>query len=134
MLEAASWKLGDLTHPRRDIKRLSSVYARSNGGALYHGTLIRTYVDSKLFPSPPPTLDDEARRAYENRPKAPARPKREKKPKTKQRPTGRKRVPEHLEAEEHTIKPEQCKECGGVDLELVDEVVPSHEPIPPTAS
>lgn len=74
-------------------------------------------------PPPPPTLDDEARKAYENRPKAPVRPPRKQKPKTKQRPTGRKQVPEHLEAEEHTVEPEQCTECGAVDLELVDEVV-----------
>ena len=74
-------------------------------------------------PPPPPSLDADARAAYLARPKAPplpSKPKRDKKPR---RPTGRKAVPEHLPAEEHHLRPDACKRCGGVDLEVVDEVV-----------
>ena len=74
-------------------------------------------------PPAPPTLDDDARLAYESRPIAPARPARTAARKAKQRPTGRQAVPDHLEAEEHTLEPERCDVCGGCDLELVDELV-----------
>ncbi|MCP4242452.1 MAG: IS66 family transposase [bacterium] len=74
-------------------------------------------------PEPPPTVSEEERRAYAERPRAPARPKKVKPPKKPRRPTGRKPLPEHLLAEEHTLRPEACSDCGGTDLELVDEVI-----------
>ena len=74
-------------------------------------------------PAPPPGLDEEARKAYDERPQPPKLPKKRKRPKKRQRPTGRKPVPEHLPAEEHLLEPEICKECGGDDLAVVDEVV-----------
>ena len=72
---------------------------------------------------PPPVLARDEKRAYEERPKPPekpARPEREAKPR---RPTGRKPLPRHLEAEEHTRRPERCGECGSAALDVADEVV-----------
>ena len=74
-------------------------------------------------PSAPPTLDDDARTAFENRPAPPELPEKKKKEKKKQRPTGRKPLPAHLPAEEHTLHPECCGCCGGANLEIIDEVL-----------
>lgn len=77
-------------------------------------------------PPPPPapsSLDDAARDAYENRPKASPLPDKEKPPKTRHTPTGRKPLPEHLPADEHVLQPEACKCCASSDFEWVDEVV-----------
>jgi len=74
-------------------------------------------------PEPPPSLDDKARAAFADRPAAPELPKKKKKAKKKRKPTGRKAVPEHLEAEEHSLHPDVCGECGGHNLEGVDVVV-----------
>lgn len=82
----------------------------------------RTKKDIAAPPQPPASLDDDAKKRFENRPKPPKRPDRAKPPKKKQRPTGRKAVPEHLEAEEHRLVPEACDNCGSTDLEMVDQV------------
>lgn len=74
-------------------------------------------------PVAPPVVEGEARRAFEERPKAPEKPAAERPPKKKARPTGRKRIPDHLEAEEHELRPDSCAECGGTALDLVDELV-----------
>ena len=50
-------------------------------------------------PAAPPTVEGEARRAFEQRPLAPEKPSEETQPKTKTKPTGRKPIPSHLEAE-----------------------------------
>jgi transposase len=76
-----------------------------------------------LPPAAPPALDNDARRAFEERPKAPEKPAQERPPKKKQRPTGRKPLPSHLEAEEHEFRPDACAECGGAALDVVDELV-----------
>src|SRR5690606_6227755 len=39
------------------------------------------------------------------------------------RPTGRKPLPSHLEAEEHVLRPDCCQHCGGLELDVVDEVI-----------
>ena len=73
-------------------------------------------------PMAPPEVDDATRAAFEDRPRPPeAPPKPDKRPK-ESKPTGRQRLPEHLEADEHTVLPERCP-CGCTDLEIVDEVV-----------
>lgn len=36
---------------------------------------------------------------------------------------GRTAVPEHLEAEEHLLRPESCQHCGSSALDVVDEIV-----------
>ena len=74
-------------------------------------------------PEPPPDLDDEARAKYADRPQAPEPPPRPEPNKTKQRPTGRKPIPEHLPADEHTVRPDACSCCGGTDLKVIDEEV-----------
>jgi transposase len=74
-------------------------------------------------PPAPPVLEGEARRAFEERPKAPEKPARDRPQKKKSRPTGRKPVPSHLEAEEHELRPDACAECGGAALDVVDELV-----------
>jgi transposase len=70
-----------------------------------------------------PTDEDEARRAFEDRPKAPEKPTPERPTKAKTSPTGRKPIPSHLEAEEHELRPDACGECGATALDLVDEMV-----------
>lgn len=74
-------------------------------------------------PEPPPSVSEDERAAFVDRPRAPNLPAKDKKAKRKQRPTGRKPVPEHLEAEEHTVRPDTCTCCAVPDLEITDEVV-----------
>lgn len=74
-------------------------------------------------PEPPPSLDDQAKKAFKNRPTPPKLPGKKKAPKKKSRPTGRKPLPDHLEAEEHAARPTECGCCGSGELEIVDEVV-----------
>lgn len=74
-------------------------------------------------PEPPPDLDETAREAFLNRPTPPELPSKKKPAKKKKRPTGRKRVPDHLIAEEHTVRPDSCGRCGHAGLDIVDEVV-----------
>jgi hypothetical protein len=59
-------------------------------------------------PAPPPVVEGEERRAFEERPKAPEKPQTEPAAKKKAKPTGRKALPGHLEAEEHTLRPDAC--------------------------
>lgn len=73
-------------------------------------------------PSPPPALDEQAKAAFEDRPKAPELPKKKRPPKRPRRPTGRKPLPDHLESEEHTVRPPACDHCCGTALDVVDEV------------
>ncbi|MDX2053254.1 MAG: IS66 family transposase [Polyangiaceae bacterium] len=78
---------------------------------------------SEKPPAPPPTVEDEARRAFDERPKAPEKPPQEKLPKQKSKPTGRKPIPQHLEAEEHELRPNACSACHATDLDVVDELI-----------
>jgi rRNA maturation protein Nop10 len=74
-------------------------------------------------PAPAPAVQGQARKDFEERPKAPEKPAEERQEKEKARPTGRKPLPSHLEAEEHELRPEVCAECGGDALDVVDELV-----------
>ncbi len=74
-------------------------------------------------PAPPPVVEGEARRAFEQRPKAPDKPTEDPAPKDKTQPTGRKPIPGHLEAEEHELRPDACADCGATALDVVDELV-----------
>ena len=74
-------------------------------------------------PVPPPVVEGEQQRAFEERPKAPDKPVGERTAKTKTKPTGRKPLPRHLEAEEHELRPESCAACGGHALDVADELV-----------
>lgn len=74
-------------------------------------------------PEPPPSLDDAARTAFEQRPLAPELPPKPEKAAKPRRPTGRKALPGHLPADEHVLAPSACECCGGTGLDIVDEVV-----------
>lgn len=74
-------------------------------------------------PVAPPSVDEEAKRAFEERPKAPEKPAAEPPPKKKAKPTGRKPLPSHLEAEKHELRPDSCAGCGHTALDVVDELV-----------
>ena len=79
---------------------------------------------SRVKPPPPPaSLDDETRKTYTGRPKAPKSPKATSKEKKRTKPTGRKSIPEHLPADIHERSPEACKDCGRGDFEWVDEII-----------
>ena len=74
--------------------------------------------------APPPVLTDEQRRAFENRPRPPAKPPKD--PSRERRaakPTGRSAVPQHLEADEHDMRPDVCAHCASTDLHVVDVVL-----------
>lgn len=74
--------------------------------------------------APPPTPTEEQRCAFENRPRPPSKPPKD--PALGRRaakPTGRKPVPQHLEAEEHRLRPEACAHCEGKVLDVVDVVL-----------
>jgi transposase len=73
--------------------------------------------------APPPVVAGDAQRAFEARPKPPEKPpapQREEKPR---RPTGRKPLPQHLEAEDHVLRPARCEHCKSTALDAADEVV-----------
>lgn len=68
-------------------------------------------------------MDEQTRKAFEDRPAPPKLPDKDKPAAKPRRPTGRQAVPDHLEAERHTVTPKQCACCGSDDLKVVDEVV-----------
>jgi len=75
-------------------------------------------------PVPPPTVDASARRAFDERPAAPARPVAVPTPKAPTKPAGRNPVPAHLAAEEHELRPDACADCGATaGLDVVDRLV-----------
>lgn len=72
----------------------------------------------------PVELDRAAKLAFDERPKPPALPaKPEKKARRTAKPTGRKSLPTHLPIEDHALRPVQCGQCGGTELDVADEVV-----------
>ena len=125
-LAAANARVAELT---AEVGRLADLVAKGNERI---GELLAIAQRSRRGPrkdapakppEAPPVLDEQARKAFKKRPAPPRRPERKKPPKKPHRPTGRRPLPEHLEAEEHTVRPEVCEHCGGHDLETVDEVV-----------
>ena len=74
-------------------------------------------------PAPPPVVSAATQRSFAGRPKPPEKPKKEKASKPRPPPTGRKPVPEHLEAEEHALRPDACDHCGSLALDAADEVL-----------
>ena len=71
----------------------------------------------------PVELDGAAKLAFDDRPAPPPLPEKPAKQPRKVRPSGRKPLPTHLPVEDHTLRPEQCAQCGGTQLDVVDEVV-----------
>lgn len=74
-------------------------------------------------PAPPPVLDADAQRAFDERPAAPPRPPKPQPAPAPRRPTGRKPLPTHLEVEAHAVRPDECAHCGSHTLEAADELV-----------
>ena len=74
-------------------------------------------------PAPAPAVAAEAKRAFDERPKAPTKPDEPKSAKTRAAPTGRKALPRHLEVEDHALRPDVCAHCGGAVLDGSGEVV-----------
>ena len=74
-------------------------------------------------PAPPPTVEGDAKLAFEDRPQAPVKPDEEKKAKSPVKPTGRNKIPTHLEAEEHALRPNACSHCGSTALDAAEELV-----------
>ena len=74
-------------------------------------------------PAVPPVVDEAAKVAFSERPQPPQKPLKEKPTKPKATPTGRKALPRHLEAEEHSLRPQACSHCGGIQLDAADEIV-----------
>jgi transposase len=74
-------------------------------------------------PAPPPDVGESEQQAFDARPKAPEKPPAPAREKQKPSPTGRKALPQHLEADEHVLRPSACAHCGGVDLEAAEELV-----------
>ena len=124
-LATANARIAELT---REVGRLATLIAQSNERVAELLAIAQRKKRGNERPAPkppqaPPDIDEEAQAAFDDRPKAPELPSKKKAPKKKQRPTGRKRVPDHLPAEEHTVRPDACCSCGSSDLEAVDEVV-----------
>jgi hypothetical protein len=71
----------------------------------------------------PPTLTEEQRRAFENRPRPPAKPTKDPVGRRAAKPTGRSAVPQHLEADEHELRPDACAHCASTDLHVIDVVI-----------
>lgn len=74
-------------------------------------------------PAPPPVIGSDAQQAFDERPKPPELPEKKKPSKGRARPTGRSAIPQHLEAEEHRLRPSCCEHCGSEELDVVDELV-----------
>ncbi len=109
-----------------EVGRLAALVAASNeriAELLAAVQRRKGVIPSPKAPPAPPALAETARTAYEERPKAPPLPEKPEKVKKPVRPTGRKPLPDHLPAEEHTLTPDSCPECGGCDLQVVDAVV-----------
>lgn len=73
-------------------------------------------------PEPPPTVEGDAKLAFESRPKPPDLPPKTKEKKPRPPPTGRKALPKHLLAEDHALRPDECAHCGSTALDAVDVV------------
>jgi transposase len=124
-LAMANARIQELT---AQVNRLADLVARGNDRiAELFAIAQRKKVSPKPSvskpPEPPPSLDEETKKAFLARPRPPELAKETKPQKKKAKPTGRKPLPEHLEAEEHTVTPERCSRCGRSDLEIVDEVL-----------
>lgn len=122
-LSEAHARIADLS---LQVARLSEQVARGNERLSELLAIAQRKQRPATKPAPEPRapahLSAEEKARFENRPKPPAPPREKKKRTRPAKPTGRKAVPEHLEAEAHTLTPAECP-CGSTDLELVDEVV-----------
>jgi hypothetical protein len=73
-------------------------------------------------PEPPPSVEGEAKTAFEARPKPPELPAKTKEKQPRPPPTGRKALPKHLPVDAHNLKPDECEHCGSTALDVADVV------------
>ena len=71
----------------------------------------------------PKDISEDAKAAFEKRPRPPELPPKKKPTPKKQKPTGRKPLPKHLEAETHELTPTVCASRGNVHLDMGDVIV-----------
>ena len=71
----------------------------------------------------PPSVEGDAKLAFESRPRPPELPPKAKAQKPRPPPTGRKPLPKHLPVEEHALRPDTCARCGSAVLDAADEVL-----------
>jgi hypothetical protein len=71
-------------------------------------------------PPTPPTLDHQAKQAFDDRPQAPEKPPVPEKTPKPRRPTGRKPLPTHLPVETTALRPEECEHCGSAALDVAE--------------
>jgi len=74
-------------------------------------------------PELPPTVEGDAKLAFESRPKPPELPPKTKSKGPRPPPTGRKPLPAHLPVEEHSLRPDACGHCGSTAIDAADEVL-----------
>jgi hypothetical protein len=73
-------------------------------------------------PEPPPSVEGDAKLAFESRPKPPELPPKTKEKKPRPPPTGRKALPKHLPVDQHSFTPDACGHCGSTALDVADVV------------
>ena len=73
-------------------------------------------------PEPPPSVEGDAKLAFESRPRPPELPPKTKEKKPRPPPTGRKALPKHLPLDAHNLKPDECAHCGSTALDVADVV------------
>lgn len=71
----------------------------------------------------PADLNGAAKVAFDGRPAPPPLPEKPAKKPRQAKPSGRKPLPAHVPAEDHALRPDRCEQCGGIELDAVDEVV-----------
>jgi transposase len=71
----------------------------------------------------PVELDGATQIAFDERPVPPPLPEKPPKQPRTSKPSGRKPLPSHVPVEEHALRPTQCEQCGGTELDVVDEVI-----------
>lgn len=74
-------------------------------------------------PSPSPSLPEDVQRAFRARPLPPPPPEKPKREPRPRKPSGRKSLPQHLTAEETSLRPEECGHCGSTEIDAADVVV-----------
>jgi hypothetical protein len=65
----------------------------------------------------------EDRQTFDVRPKPPPKVASTEQAKSRAKPTGRQPVPQHLEPEEHALRPERCAHCGSAALDAADVII-----------
>ena len=114
-----------LTQSMASVAKLTEMVARLNERV---AELLAVAQRKQRKPSPlkppeaPPTVEGEAKLAFDARPKPPELPAKTKEKKPRPPPTGRKALPKHLPVDAHRLEPEECAHCGSTALDAADVV------------